>query len=125
AIGVIARYLPRGYDVVAYDSRAHGESTGEFCTYGVYERADLRRVIDGLGGGPVILIGTSLGAAVALEEAADDARIAAVVAAETFRDLRTVARERAPRVMTEDMIGRAFASAERMARFQVDDASPV
>src|SRR5262249_47330089 len=61
---VIARYLSLGYDVIAYDSRAHGGSTGEFCTYGYYEKDDLRRVIDGTGGGPVVLIGTSLGAAV-------------------------------------------------------------
>jgi pimeloyl-ACP methyl ester carboxylesterase len=29
AIGVIQRFVNRGFDVVAYDSRAHGESGGE------------------------------------------------------------------------------------------------
>lgn len=89
-------YGPRGFDVVAYDSRAHGESDGDVCTYGFYEARDLHRVLDTVAPGPVVLFGTSLGAAVALQETAGDPRVTAVVAAETFSDLRTVASERAP-----------------------------
>jgi len=122
--GVIARFLPRRFRVIAYDSRAHGGSGGDACTYGFYEKDDLRRVIDTLPRGPVVLIGTSLGAAVSLQEAADDPRVGAIVAAETFSDLRTVATERAPRFFTRGAIDRAFALAEREARFRVDDASP-
>ena len=124
AVGIITRYLPRGFDVIAYDSRAHGESGGDVCTYGVYERNDLRRVIDALDGGPVVLMGASLGGAVALQEAAHDPRIAAVIAAESFSDLRTIAWERAPSYFTAPMIQRAFELAERQGRFRVDDASP-
>jgi len=123
AAGPIARLLPLGYDVIAYDSRAHGESGGDACTYGFYEKQDLHRVIETIHG-PVILIGTSLGAAVALQEAADDPRVAAIVAAETFSDLRTVATERAPWILTHDRIDRAFGLAEREARFDVDAVSP-
>jgi hypothetical protein len=32
--------------VIAYDSRAHGESGGDACTYGFFEKEDLRRVLD-------------------------------------------------------------------------------
>ena len=71
-----------------------------------------------------ILIGTSLGAAIALQEAAGDPRVAAIVAAETFSDLRTVATERAPRFFTQRTIDHAFAIAESQARFQVDAVSP-
>jgi uncharacterized protein len=124
AAGIIGRYLPRGFDVVAYDSRAHGDSDGDVCTYGVRERIDLRRVIDTLDGGPVVLIGASLGGAVALQEAADDSRVAAVIAAESFSDVRTVARERAPAYFTAPIIERAFALAERQGQFRLDDASP-
>jgi hypothetical protein len=46
AVGVIQRFVPRGFDVVAYDSRAHGESDGDACTYGFFEKQDLRRVLD-------------------------------------------------------------------------------
>jgi pimeloyl-ACP methyl ester carboxylesterase len=124
AAGTIARFVPRGFDVIAYDSRAHGDSSGDACTYGFFEKDDLRRVIDTIQPGPVVLIGTSLGAAIALQEAADDPRVTAIVAAETFSDLRTVATERAPRFFSQRTIDRAFTIAESQARFQVDAVSP-
>jgi pimeloyl-ACP methyl ester carboxylesterase len=43
-VGVAKRYVPKGYDVLAYDSRAHGDSTGDACTYGYYEKRALARV---------------------------------------------------------------------------------
>lgn len=123
--GIAQHFTARGYDVVAYDSRAHGESQGEACTYGFFEKRDLRRVIDTLPAGPVVLLGNSLGAAVALQAAAIDTRITAIVAAETFSDLRTVAAERAPFVFTKGTIRRAFARAEEEGHFVADDVSPV
>lgn len=124
AEGVATRFGPRGFNVIAYDSRAHGASDGEACTYGFYEKHDLARVIDTLEGGPIVLVGSSLGAAVALQAAAVDRRITAVVAAETFSDLRTVAAERAPWVIRAGSFGRALRTAERRGRFRVDDVSP-
>jgi pimeloyl-ACP methyl ester carboxylesterase len=120
-----AHLTERGFDVVAYDSRAHGRSAGEACTYGFYEKRDLRRVIDALDRRPVIAIGSSLGAAVALQAAAEDERIRGVVAAESFSDLRTIATERAPRILTRGAIQKAFAIAEAEGRFVVADVSPV
>jgi alpha-beta hydrolase superfamily lysophospholipase len=90
-------FVPRGFDVIAFDSRAHGESEGDACTYGYYEKGDLSRVLDKISGsGPIVLVGTSLGAAVALQTAAEDNRVAVIIAVATFSDLRTVASERAP-----------------------------
>jgi hypothetical protein len=118
------RLSARGFDVVAYDSRAHGDSGGEICTYGFYEKRDLQRVLDALESGPVILMGSSLGGAVALQAAAEDPRINAVIAAESFSDLRTVATERAPWFFTARTISRALALAEEQGSFRVDDVSP-
>jgi uncharacterized protein len=124
AAGIVARFGPRGFDVLAYDSRAHGESEGEACTYGFFEKRDLHRVLDSVGPGPIVLVGTSLGAAVALQEAAGDPRVTAVVAAETFSDLRTVATERAPFFFTDGVISHAILLAEERGRFRIDDVSP-
>lgn len=124
ATGVVQRFGSRGFDVVAYDSRAHGESDGDACTFGFFEKQDLGRVLDGLESRVVVLMGTSLGAAVALQEAAGDRRVTAVVAAETFSDLRTVATERAPFFFTPGIIRRAFALAENEGHFHIDDVSP-
>ena len=123
--GVVDRFVGKGFDVVAYDSRAHGQSTGNVCTYGYWEKKDLEKVVGTLRPGPVVLLGTSLGAAVALQEATEDRRISAVVAAEVFSDLGTVARQRAPRFLTEGMITRAIAIAETQGAFQLDAVSPV
>src|SRR5688572_23250349 len=124
SIRVIRRFGKRGFDVVAYDSRAHGESEGEACTYGFFEKQDLRRILDTTGPGPIVLMGVSLGAAVALQHASEDSRVTAVVAAETFSDLRTVATERAPFFFTRSVIARAFEAAEKQGHFLVDAVSP-
>jgi pimeloyl-ACP methyl ester carboxylesterase len=124
SIGVIDRFGQRGFDVIAYDSRAHGESSGDVCTYGFFEKRDLQRVIDTLQPGPIIVVGTSLGAAVALQEAALDSRVTAVIAAETFSDLRTVAKERAPSFFTSDIMERAFRIAEQQGHFDINAVSP-
>ena len=123
--GVIDRFRHRGFNVIAYDSRGHGRSEGDRCTYGFFEKQDLRLVLDQAGVDRAILIGHSLGAAVALQEAAIDPRIRAVVAASSFTDLRSIAIERAPFVFTPSLIAAAFARAEHDAEFIVDEVSPV
>lgn len=125
AIGAIETFVPGGFDVIAYDSRAHGTSGGERCTYGYFEKRDLQRVLDQVGAaGDVILIGHSLGAAIALQAAAIEPRIRAVVAASTFSDLKTIATERAFNFPAWSLAP-AFARAERDGQFVVDDVSPL
>jgi alpha-beta hydrolase superfamily lysophospholipase len=123
--GMIGRLVRRRLDVVAYDSRAHGESGGDFCTYGYFEKLDLRRVIDALRPGPVVLLGTSLGGAVALQAAAGNSRVTGIVAAEVFSDLETIARDRSPRFIPDWLVRRALQEAEASAGFKAVDVSPV
>jgi alpha-beta hydrolase superfamily lysophospholipase len=85
-----------GFNVFLYDSRRHGESGGTFCTYGFYEKHDASMVITTLltrpdfDAGPIGLFGSSMGAAVAVQVAASDPRVMAVVAESGFATLRTI-----------------------------------
>lgn len=124
-VGIAARYAGKGWDVLAYDSRAHGESEGTICTYGYYEKRDLIAALDAVGARDAILFGASLGAAVALQAAPLDSRIHGVIAQSSFSDLDTAARERAPWFATRGEVAEAFAIAERQGRFRVADVSPV
>ena len=123
AIGVVESLVPDGFDVIAYDSRAHGTSEGDRCTYGYLEKRDLQRVLDQVGARDVILIGHSLGGAVALQAAAIEPRVRAVVAVSSFSDLRTIATERAF-YFPQWSLGPAFARAERDGHFVVDEVNP-
>lgn len=123
--GIVERFVERGFDAIAYDSRAHGSSGGDMCTYGYSEKEDLRRVLDTVPPGRIVLVGSSLGAAVALQAVADDSRVATVVAAETFSDLRSIARDRSPFFISDAMIQRAFRLAEAQGRFEAAAVSPV
>ncbi len=125
AAGLATVFPHKGFDLIAYDSRAHGESDGDACTYGYYERRDLVRVLNTVEDGPIVLVGVSLGAAVALQTAAIDRRVSAIVSVDVFSSLRAIALERAPFFVTRGMVRDAFARAEQDARFRIDDVDVV
>jgi len=115
----------RGVEVVTFDGRAHGASGGEACTYGALERGDVARLLDRLGAGRVVLLGVSLGAAVALQAAAGDPRVVGVVAVAPFADLASIARERAPWFASDAQVRAAVALAGREGGFDPAEASPL
>jgi hypothetical protein len=86
--------LRNGYGVVMMDERAQGASGGEQATYGWKERADTRAIVSALLSREdvhcLFALGESLGAAIALQSAAAEPRIAGVVAESPFRNLREV-----------------------------------
>ena len=123
-ISIAQHFNAQGFDLLAYDSRAHGESGGDACTYGFYEKKDLSGVLDKLGSGPIVAFGVSLGAGIALQAAAEDPRIAVVVAVAPISDLRTAATERAPFFASRANIAEAFRMAEREGAFRADDVNP-
>lgn len=88
-------HAARGYRAVAVDSRGHGESSGAYLTYGVEESRDLVAMVDELErrkllARPLAVVGSSYGAATALQHAALDARVDKVVALAPFASLRQV-----------------------------------
>jgi pimeloyl-ACP methyl ester carboxylesterase len=122
---VADHFTNEGFDVLAYDGRAHGESGGDACTYGFYEKQDLSRALEKLGIDRVMLFGVSLGAGIALQAAPDDPRVRAVIAVASISDLRTAANERAPFLASRRNIDEAFRIAEEKGRFRIDGVSPV
>jgi alpha-beta hydrolase superfamily lysophospholipase len=128
-VSAAERFVAEGYAVVAYDQRAHGESKGEFVTYGAREAKDLSLIIDTALARfgrelPVAVVGESLGAAVVLQAAAEDPRIKLVVAGAAFADLQTVVHDKAPVFLDAKAQATAVQVAEREARFTVADISP-
>ena len=79
------------------DSRAHGESGGEFATYGLQESDDIHRWVSWLyahGAACVDGLGESMGAALVLESLSAEPRFCAVVADSGFSTFRSVAYDR-------------------------------
>jgi len=97
-IGVVSQsefLLRAGYSVVMMDARAHGASEGTIATYGWLERNDTKSIIDALlhsesstSFSHIFALGESMGAGIALQSAAADPRIEAVVAEASFANLR-------------------------------------
>lgn len=84
-----------GLRAVLVDLRGHGGSTGEWLTYGALEGRDLAQLVDqldalGMIEGPLSVYGPSYGGAAALQLAALDPRVSAVVGVSTFASLRDV-----------------------------------
>jgi uncharacterized protein len=85
-----------GFNIFLYDSRQHGESEGYYCTYGFYEKYDVSTVIRYLRSrkdmkiGKIGIFGTSMGGAVAIQAAAMDPHICAVVSECSYTSLRVV-----------------------------------
>ena len=92
----LADTLHPDFATLLVDFRYFGASQGRATTLGFRERRDLARAIDvlaGRGHTRIGVFGYSLGGAVALLGAAEDARIRAVVAWAPFADLRALGRE--------------------------------
>jgi dipeptidyl aminopeptidase/acylaminoacyl peptidase len=93
-LGPATFLLQHGYSVVMMDLRAQGESGGAMATYGWKERYDTVAITNALYSTETIrhlgALGVSLGAAIALQSAAVEPRIEAVVAEDPFANLREV-----------------------------------
>lgn len=78
-----AGYLHQaGYNLLVFDLRGHGQSDGSGTTMGYLEPRDVRAATGearSLDAGPIVLFGYSLGAATAVEDAATDPNVSAVV----------------------------------------------
>jgi fermentation-respiration switch protein FrsA (DUF1100 family) len=135
-IGQAMLLLRHGYCVVMMDSRAHGESGGNMATYGYLERQDTRIIIDTLDVSEnphdIYDLGSSMGAAIALQSAAVDSRIDGVIAESSFSDLREASYDYAG-LHWSSWLGKTLfrpgtwtviSTAEKEGHFSVEEVSP-
>jgi fermentation-respiration switch protein FrsA (DUF1100 family) len=132
---VFTRFLyNKGYNIFLYDSRQHGESEGYYCTYGFYEKHDVSAVITYLQSrkevakGKIGIFGTSMGAAVAIQAAAIDQRIAAIIAEASYTNLRTIFvdyQKRTIKLPWHFLRNVALVQSQKMANFKARLVSPL
>jgi pimeloyl-ACP methyl ester carboxylesterase len=83
--------LHADYNLVLFDFRNHGQSSGDVTTLGVREVHDLQAILDWLertkAPHSVAVLGVSMGGVTAIDEAADDERVGAVILDSTHATL--------------------------------------
>lgn len=124
-----------GYRAVLVDLRGHGQSTGQWLTYGVVESRDLVQTLDALERqcvvqGAIGVIGASYGGAVGIQLAAIDPRVRAVVAIAPFSSLSEIIPEYLAQsgfgwAVTERTLADGMQQAGELASFDPSQASPI
>lgn len=99
------KYAPlfwtKGCDLLLYDHRFHGASTGNYGTYGYYEKQDALAALawfeqrTALQPGQIGLLGESYGAATVLQAAPSASGLAFVAADSPYEDMQTIIGEQA------------------------------
>ncbi|OAB32457.1 hypothetical protein PMSD_15815 [Paenibacillus macquariensis subsp. defensor] len=98
---LVEHFVPKGYNVLAFDLSSQGKSDGNMITLGLNEKYDLLGAVSYLksrdhAGDNIGVIGFSMGAATSLLAASESADIKAVVADSPFRNAGLFLREGLP-----------------------------
>ncbi|MFT5357867.1 MAG: pimeloyl-ACP methyl ester carboxylesterase [Polyangiales bacterium] len=130
-------HATQGFRVLVVDSRGHGESSGPFLTYGVKEAQDLLALTsaleaEGLLSPPLIVLGTSYGAATAIQYAALDERVDFTIAVAPFASLQDVVPAYIEWILgpfaglvPAHIVVEILDECQRLADFDPTDASPL
>lgn len=123
-----------GYRAVLVDGRGHGRSSGEYLTFGVVESRDAVQILDWLKGRGKLTelvgaVGVSYGGAIAIQTAARDARIKAVVSVSAFSSLEAAVDSYVAHYVpvigslyTSEQLKKVAVEAGRLASFDPSDA---
>ncbi len=93
-----ARWLNRaGYNAIALDLRAHGQSQGRYCSFGFYEKQDITDLINFLQNQGFDqdfgIWGHSLGAAISLQALATDKRLKFGIIESTYANFKNITKD--------------------------------
>ena len=131
-IDLSAKLSKLGFNSVALDSRAHGNSGGNYCTFGVKEKKDISELISVLANQENIttnigIWGQSLGGAIGLQALGYDKRIKFGIIESTFSDFKTITNDYFNyhvgfnfKLLTNYLVNRAG----KIADFDPKDAKP-
>ena len=122
-----------GFNILAIDLRAHGQSGGEYSCAGFWERNDVNQVIDQIKAarpaetGQILLFGISLGAATAAATAVLRGDLCSVILEGPFADFHDAATLHADRLGTPGPFfqDNAFRLAKWLAHANFDAVRPV
>jgi uncharacterized protein len=93
SLGRIAPFLEQAERIVLIDLRGHGEASGR-TNLGDGEERDIAQLVERLPDGPVLLVGHSLGATIAIAAASLAPRVLGVIAMAPYDTVRTPLRSR-------------------------------
>jgi uncharacterized protein len=121
-----------GCNAVLIDLRAHGQSEGEFCTFGAKEKYDIAALVSemekrGLAK-PYGIFGNSLGGAIALQTLAQDQRLSFGIIESTFDTYPHVALEYGADIVqfrSEWLTNHVIAKSGALAGFDPFSVAPV
>ncbi|MBX7151679.1 lysophospholipase [bacterium] len=127
-----SKFCRNNYNVVLFDLRTHGESGGEYCTYGYWEKRDVVIVIDSIQSkypqaAPFAMFGNSLGAAITIQTLAIEPRLTCAVVESPFATLREVTSDYLTRIIKirwRSFSNAALNEAGSIAKFPVDEVQP-
>jgi pimeloyl-ACP methyl ester carboxylesterase len=122
-----------GYSSLLLDLRAHGQSEGEYCTFGYHEKNDLRVVADTLNrifpNRPLAVWGASLGGAVTLQAMSVEPRYQFGIVESTFDEFEKVAMEYGSDwlfgLRSHWLTRRVLQKSGEIAHFKPDSVKPV
>lgn len=131
-IEMSAQVAQWGYHSVLIDNRAHGESEGNYCTFGYYEKTDVKHLVDSVKKHypklQVGLWGQSLGAAIALESMSINTGIDFGIIESTYPTFRIITNDYIKRLipfLPEFYRNYLINRAGKIANFDPDEVKPI
>lgn len=121
-----------GFNCILTDLRGHGESEGDYCTYGYHEKTDISLLIDYVTSKYKLpsfygLWGHSLGASISLQTLELDKRIGLMILEAPFSSLNTILKEYFKRKLSYISIlffKRTIQKIEKKLAFSINEVNP-
>ena len=131
-LGVANKLRQQDIASIVFDSRAHGQSGGQFCTYGAKEKQDVSVIIDLIKARypntSIGIWGNSMGGAVAIQAMAIDKRISFGVIESTFTSLAKIGfdyQKRLSKISSRRLFNYVLKRAEIIADFNSATVRPI